>query len=248
MAAHYDDPDFSYEKYWLNRQYEQKAEEIAIKKLLKGIKKDTAVDVGGGYGRLTPLLVPHAKKVSLIEPSIKQRQIAKKFLFSHPSIEILAGVSDKTGLKDSSQDIAMMVRVTHHLPDLKPTFAELYRILKPGGLLLLEVANAKHFKAVIKSLLSGQSILPMPVERRSSANIRKKTIPFVNHHPKTVNKMLEATGFKTSHRLSVSNYRSPGLKKIIPQKLLVSLESASQSPLSIFNFGPSLFLLCHKPS
>ncbi len=245
-VAHYDDPEFSYEKYWHNRAYEHAAEEIALTKLLKGKKFTNAVDIGGGYGRLSTVLQRYANHVTLVEPSQKQRTIAKRFLKDFPQITIKSGLSDKTQLEDNSQDLAMMVRVTHHLPDLKPTLAELSRVLKPKGLLILEVANSRHFKAWIKSLATGQPILPMPVERRSSANIRKNTIAFVNHHPGTVSKLLAQSGFKISRSLSVSNFRSPQLKKFLPKSILLNLESATQTPLARINFGPSIFLLCHK--
>ena len=52
----YDDPNFDYTKYWVGRDYENAAEEIAIRRLLKGKHFASAVDIGGGYGRLCSLL------------------------------------------------------------------------------------------------------------------------------------------------------------------------------------------------
>ena len=48
----YNDPSHNYVKYWEGRDYENQAEEMAIKRLLEGKRFRHAVDIGGGFGRL----------------------------------------------------------------------------------------------------------------------------------------------------------------------------------------------------
>src|SRR5438132_129411 len=79
-ADQYDDPKYNYQDYWAGREYEHAAEEMAIKHLLKGRKFESAVDVGGGYGRLSKFLTNFAKKVTLAEPSQQQLDIAGIYL------------------------------------------------------------------------------------------------------------------------------------------------------------------------
>jgi SAM-dependent methyltransferase len=246
MAAHYDDPAFSYDRYWQGRDYEHQAELLAISRLLYLRHFKTAADIGGGYGRLTAFLAPFAKKIFLIEPSKKQRDLAKTFLRGLNGISINPGTAEHTGLPDASVDLVLLIRVMHHLPNPVPSLNEINRILKPGGILVLEFANSLHFKARINSLFSGQPILPSPLDRRSGASIRHHTIAFVNHHPNTVFKLITQTGFFIDQLLSVSNLRSPSLKKYVPQKLLLSLEKILQPSLSSIYFGPSIFVLAHK--
>jgi len=250
MAAtpHYDDPAFSYEKYWQSRDYEQASEELCINHLLEGKKLKVGVDLGGGYGRLSSLLRKYCKKVTLVEPSRKQRRIAQQYLGSDPSVTILPGTAEKTGLPPASADLVIMVRVMHHLPDPLPALKEIHRILKPGGIMILEYANSTNFKSRIRSLLTGQPILLTPIEKRSVSNIRRNTIPFVNHHPHTIDKLLNRAGFTVSQKLSVSNFRIPFLKRRLGMKSLLVLESKTQKRLASFNFGPSIFLLAHKES
>lgn len=246
MTAHYDDPTFAYDHYWQGREYEHQSELLAIGRLLKLKHFQNASDIGGGYGRLTAFLTPFAKKVTLIEPSYKQRQLGKSFLKGFKNISIINGTTQHTGLPDSSQDMVLVVRVMHHLPDPVASLREINRILKPNGLLVLEFANSLHFKARIKSLLTGQPILPTPLDRRSNTSIRKHTIAFVNHHPDTVFKLLSRTGFAIDQFLSVSNLRSPFLKKYLPKRLLLNLEKFFQTSLAHLFFGPSIFILAHK--
>lgn len=243
MAAHYDDPKFSYTDYWQGRDYEHQSEILALNHLLTGTKFSRATDLGGGFGRLSPTIAAFSRKVNLIEPSNKLRSQAKKNLSTDKSITILPGTAQHTHLPTASQDLVVMVRVAHHLPDPLPALLEIRRVLKPHGLLILEFANSHHFKAQIQSWLTGQPILPIAIEKRSPINIKRQTIPFVNHSPQTIFKLLAKAGFQIQKTLSVSNFRSPLLKQILPTSLLLKLENLAQLPLSHLNFGPSIFIL-----
>lgn len=246
MSAHYDDSTFDYDRYWVGREYEHQSELLAIGELLQNSSLHSAADIGGGYGRLTAFLTPFAKKTILIEPSLKQRKLAQTFLKGFKNVAILPGTTQKTGLPDDSVDLVLVVRVMHHLPEPDSSLEEIYRILKPGGKLILEFANSLNFKSRISSILSGQPILPAPIDRRSNLSIRKHTIAFVNHHPQSVFKVLAKTGFSVDRLLSVSNFRSPLLKRLVPIKYLLKAEKLLQSPLANSYFGPSIFVLAHK--
>ncbi len=246
MAAHYDDPSYSYEKYWTDRQYEHDSEVAAIQKLIAGKQFDTAADIGGGFGRLTSLLAGYSKKALLIEPSKKQRLLTTKHLAKNSKITVLPGSIERTSLETGSLDLALVIRVMHHLPDPKKAFSELNRIIKPGGLLILEFANSLNFKSRLTSLWTGQPILPSPIERRSNSNIRKQTIPFVNHHPDTILRYLKSYQFEPIQTLSVSNFRSSFFKQYVSHSALLTLESKAQKLFSSLYFGPSIFILARR--
>lgn len=246
MAAHYDDPSYSYEKYWTDRRYEHDSEVIAIQKFLNGKNFKISADIGGGFGRLTGLLAQCSQKTLLIEPSKKQRLLTENHLAKKTEVSVLPGSIERTGLETESLDLALVVRVMHHLPDPKKAFSELNRIIRPGGYLVLEFANSLNFKSRLHSLWTGQPILPSPIERRSNSNIRKQTIPFVNHHPETVLKTLRSYNFEHIETLSVSNFRFVFFKKYIQKKLLLTLESVTQNTLSALYFGPSIFILARR--
>jgi ubiquinone/menaquinone biosynthesis C-methylase UbiE len=246
MTSHYDDPKFSYLEYWNSRDYEHLAEVIAINRLIKSKKFPVSVDLGGGYGRLTSILTKYSDRTTLIEPSAKQRKIARNYLKKFPKVDILSGTAEKTNLPDNCTDLVLVVRVIHHLPDPEPAFQEIYRILKPGGILLLEFANSVNIKACIRSFFSGHPILLTPIERRSKSNIKHQTIPFVNHHPQAIIRQLNKVGFSIFQTLSVSNFRSPLLKHLFPLSIILFVEKISQKILCLFYFGPSIFILARK--
>lgn len=245
-ADQYNDPNHNYLRYWDGRDYEHAAEEIAIRRLLGKRHFKHAVDVGGGYGRLCVLLEQFADNVTLAEPSQQQLDIAKEYLKDHPNIERKMMQADDLKFKDGSIDLLTMIRVMHHLPDPAPEFAEIARVLSPDGYAIIEVANYTHARNRIKHLLRGKRLPLEPVDIRSEANRTEDEIPFVNHNPETVIKQLAHAGLKVERTLSVSNLRSPALKKIMPLPLMLTLERHMQPLLASSYFGPSIFFLVRK--
>lgn len=245
-ADQYNDPTHNYLHYWDGRDYENASEQIAIKRLLNGKKFHHAVDVGGGYGRLCLLLEEYSDKVTLAEPSRQQLDIAKTFLKDHPKIDQKLLQAGDLKFKDGSIDLVTMIRVMHHLPDPNPEFEELARILSDDGYLILEVANYAHGRNRLKHAVKRKKLPTHPVDIRSEANKKESEIPFVNHNPNTVIKQLAHAGLKVEKTLSVSNLRSPSLKKVMPRGLMVSIEKALQPTLANTYFGPSVFFLIRK--
>ncbi|HSH56020.1 MAG TPA: class I SAM-dependent methyltransferase [Candidatus Limnocylindrales bacterium] len=245
-ADQYNDPSHNYLRYWDGRDYEHAAEQMAIKRLLEGKHFRHAVDVGGGYGRLCVFLKKYADKVTLAEPSQQQLDIAADFLKDHPEIDRQLLQADALKFKDGSIDLLTMIRVMHHLPDPTPEFAEVHRVLAADGYAIIEVANYMHARNRVKHLLKRQKMPVEPVDIRSAANKREDEIPFVNHNPKTVIKQLAHAGLRVERMLSVSNLRSPGLKKVMPKPVMLAIEGVLQPALASSFFGPSVFFLIKK--
>lgn len=245
-ADQYNDPSHNYLAYWEGRDYEHAAEEMAIRRLLKGKRFKHAVDVGGGYGRLCLLLENYSDKVTLAEPSQQQLDIAKDFLKGHPEVDRKLLQADDLKFKDGELDLVTMIRVMHHLPEPEDELAEISRVLKKGGAAIIEVANYAHARNRLKHLLKGKKLPTKPVDIRSAANKKKGEIAFVNHNPKTVIKQFKAVGLEVERVLSVSNLRSPGLKKVVPKRVMLAVEDIMQPTLAKTFFGPSVFFLLKK--
>lgn len=245
-ADQYNDPNHNYLHYWDGREYENAAEEMAIKRFLKGCHFNHAVDIGGGYGRLCILLEEYASKVTLAEPSQQQLDIAKNYLKDHPDIDRKLTQADNLDFSDKSADLITMIRVMHHLPDPSIEFKEIHRVLSDDGWFILEVANYAHIRNRIKHFVTAKKLPVEPVDIRSKNNRNDNEIQFVNHNPKTVIKQLAHAGFKVTRVLSVSNLRSPGLKKVIPTSGMLTAEGLMQVPLAKMYFGPSTFFLIQK--
>ena len=103
---------------------------------------DSVLDVGCGTGEVTLLAKTRAKagKVYGIDPAPEMIAVARKKA-GHKKLDIdfRVGVIESLPFPDSSIDVVTSSLMMHHLPeDLKVRgLAEIYRILKPGGRLLI---------------------------------------------------------------------------------------------------------------
>lgn len=244
-ADQYDDPKYNYQDYWAGREYEHAAEEMAIKRLLKGQHFKNAVDVGGGYGRLSLFLTNFADKVTLAEPSQQQLDMAEMYL-KNSSVERKLLQAADLKMPAKSIDLVLVVRVLHHLPDPLPELKEIARVLKPGGTFILEFANDAHFLNRVRYGVRGKKIPKKPVSIQDEARIKAGELPFVNHHPKTIIKMLHDAGFEVETALSGSNLRSPRVKKVLGKNVLLGIEKVMQPLLAPIYFGPSVWLRLKK--
>lgn len=250
MAASYD--QYNYSAYWEGREYEHLSEVIALKAFLEKIPKiNSILEVGSGFGRLVPYYSYRAKKIVLSDPSSKLLaesrvglKTQKKIKFVHSKLENLP-----QKLKSQKFDLVIMVRVLHHLTDLCDTFTNISKLTSSGGFLILEFANKIHWKEIIKNFAKGDFTFPLDIftqDKRSKKSLRQNLIPFQNFHPDTVKEMLKANKYKILSVRSVSNVRTPLLKKHLSQSFLLWLEKILQDLLSPIHFGPSVFILARK--
>jgi ubiquinone/menaquinone biosynthesis C-methylase UbiE len=236
---------YDYTKYWDNRDYENAAEHIAIRRLLKGKHFRNAVDIGGGFGRLCILLRTFSDKVTLAEPAATQLEAAKKVL-EGTDIAQVQMQADDLGFADGELDLVTMIRVMHHLPDPTAEFAEIARVLEPGGTAIIEVANYGHYKNRRRHRREGTPLPKEPVSIRTVRADEPDAIAFVNHNIETVVGQLQAAGLTLENKLSVSNLRSQTLKRALPTSAMLVAERATQRRLAKNNFGPSIFLKLRK--
>lgn len=239
------DRGYDYTQYWNNRDYENAAERVAIRRLLQGRRFAKAADVGGGFGRLAKLLREYANTVTLAEPSQTQLEAAKTFLADSDVIQSRQQADDLQ-FADGELDLITMVRVMHHIPEPTAEFAEIARVLAPGGTAIIEVANYGHFKNRRAFKKAGKTLPTEPVSIRTAAADEPDAIAFVNHNIDTVVAQLADAGLLLQRKLSVSNLRSQRLKRFVPTKALVAVESLLQKPLARSDFGPSIFLELRK--
>lgn len=236
---------YDYKKiFWedADREYEDQADRMAIRKLLPK-RMEKFADIGGGYGRLANEYLKRAHKVYIFDYSKSELKQAKETFGDQ--IETKSGDIYKLPFKDEELDGLLMVRVTHHLKDLKKAVNELYRVLKPGGVAVIEVANKRTLPKMVRFITRRSKVNPFDKKVANYKEISKDG--FYNYHPKYVEEIFNKIGFKTERVLSVSNFRSKGLKKVLKTNNLVKMENAAQSLLAPIRFAPSIYYKLRKP-
>lgn len=236
---------YDYKKeFWENvdREYEDQADRMAIRKLLPK-RMEKFADIGGGYGRLANEYLKRAHKTYLFDYSKTELSQAKEIYGD--KIETKAGDIYDLPFKDGELDGLMMVRVTHHLKDLEKAVKELYRVLKPGGVAVIEVANKRTLPKIVRFATGRSKVNPFDKKVANYKEISKDG--FYNYHPKYVEEIFERTGFKCERVLSVSNFRSKALKKTLGTDRLVRMEDSAQKALAPIRFAPSIYYKLRKP-
>lgn len=243
IVSDYNGYDYKKE-FWekADREYEDQADRMAIRKLLPK-RMEKFADIGGGYGRLASEYIKRARKVYIFDYSKSELKQAKEIYGD--KIETKAGDIYKLPFKDNELDGLMMVRVTHHLKHMNKAMAELYRVLKPGGVAVIEVANKRTLPKMARFALGKSKVNPFD---KKVANYKEISADgFYNYHPKYVEEIFEKTGFKQEKVLSVSNFRSRALKKIFGTDRLVRMENGAQQLLASVRFAPSIYYKLRKP-
>lgn len=239
--------EHTYEDFWIGRDYEHLAEVIAIKRLLGDEHFQTALDYGGGYGRLAFLLAAYADNIVLADPSQRHLDIAGQRLKSLPQLNLLhLEQNGMIPLPDNTLELVVMVRVSHHLRNPSKNFREIWRVLKPGGKVIIEIANSAHALNRLKYLAKLKRVPKSPIKLGKLANGLQDPTPFLNHHAGTIEVALRNDGFKVLDKLSVSNLRNGFLKRSLPLYGLLGMEQFLQARLAPFNFGPSIFFYAKK--
>jgi len=246
LTSYYDDPSFDYKKYWQGREYENQADQIALKNLLALIPKgNRLIDVGAGFGRLTPVYANRFKQCILVDASPKMLEKAKSKL-KQKNLKFTQAFVEKLPFKNEAFEAAIMIRTLHHLKNPAHAIKEIARVLKPRGYLILEFANKLHFKAQIKALLNLNLKYLFETKPVKIGPKRNGVVPFVNYPPKQINDILIKRNFEIIKTVSVSNFRSRWLKRIMPLRLLLLLESLAQNLKPPIFTGPSIFILARK--
>lgn len=104
---------------------------------LPGRRPLAGIDLGSGTGRFTPALAEvFGGPIHGVEPSARMRETAEAQA-GHPQVRYLAGEAAAVPVPDQTADFVLMFMSFHHVPDRVAAAAEIARVLKPGGRLLL---------------------------------------------------------------------------------------------------------------
>jgi len=222
------------------RAYEDAVEEVALRRLLPS-SGGLMLELGAGAGRNTPRYRSF-ERVVLLDYSRTQLEQARQRLGVSSRYVYVAADVYRLPFVPGLFDAATMIRTLHHMADAPKALAQVRSVLQPEASFILEYANKQNLKAVLRYVLGRQKWNPFSPEPVEFAALN------FDFHPRAVRGWLKDAGFSLERQLTVSHFRMGLFKKLLPLKLLVTMDSAAQLTGDWWQFSPSVFAACRASS
>ena len=222
------------EDFWVKaREYEDRAERYALRALLPP-NGGRILEIGAGFGRLAPLYQGY-EEIVLLDYSEDELRDARQ-TWGDAKTRYTAANWYGLPFADGAFDTVISVRVLHHAEDLPALMQEIARVLAPGGTYVLEFANKRNLKAILRFVLRRQKwnpFEPEPVEYHPM---------HWDFHPRWIRQLLQSLGFTVERTLTVSHFRAGFLKRLVPASILARADAALQWTGRYFQLTPSVFM------
>ncbi len=214
-----------------SREYEDRVERIALRQLLPK-SGHRLLEIGAGYGRLTREYDAF-DSVVLMDYSLSHLQAAQQQLGRAPRYTYVAADVYALPFAAASFDTVTLIRVLHHLVDAPAALREVARVSSRGSRFILEYANARNLKAMLRYALRRQAISPYRLEPTEFVPLN------FDFHPRYISEALSAVGFRNEARRPVSYFRLGLLKRALPTHWLAAADALLQR--SGVLYSPSVF-------
>lgn len=110
------------------------AQRREVRRLLALRSGERVVDIGAGPGFLAAEMVTEGARVVAVDPSASMRELARA---RGVEFEVVDGSAEALPLPDAAVDAAVATQVLEYVPDVAGALAEIRRVLRPGGRVLL---------------------------------------------------------------------------------------------------------------
>ncbi|MBN2085186.1 MAG: methyltransferase domain-containing protein [Anaerolineales bacterium] len=235
----YENSDYQ-QSFWDSgtRRYEDLCEARAIARLMPR-KGRLLLELGAGTGRNT-LRYQGYGKIVLLDYSRTQLRQARERLGDSGQFLFVAADVYNIPFASALFDAATMIRTLHHMADPPAALREVRRVLAPQSAFLLEFANKRNLKAILRYLFRRQEwnpFAPDPIEY----------LPLnFDFHPRSVRGWLSENGFRVRDQATVSHFRIGLLKKAVPAGLLAYLDYLIGFTGNLCQYSPSVFVLAQS--
>lgn len=223
-------------RFWegQGRSYEDQVERVALRRLMPPTGT-TLMEIGAGFGRLADEYRGY-ERVVLFDYSRSLLREAQTHLGNDPRFLFVAGNWYQMPFVAGLFDTLVQIRTIHHAANVPALMHQLSRIARPQGHYILEFANKQNLKAIARYLLRRQTWSPFAPEPIEFAALN------FDFQPGWMRQQLQKAGFTPGRMLTVSHYRIPLLKKVVPLPLLVSMDSLAQLTGNWWQLSPSVFV------
>jgi ubiquinone/menaquinone biosynthesis C-methylase UbiE len=215
-----------------DRAYEDAAEHLAVRALLPRTG-GRLLDIGAGFGRLVDAYSGHAD-VFLLDYARSMLQDARSR--NGDRCTYVCADLYRLPFATASIDTVVQVRVLHHVERIEDAFAEVARVLRPGGAYVLEFANKRNLKSLVRHGLGRQA--EDPFDERPYEFVAMNW----DFHPAHIAHALREAGLFAAQQRAVSQFRVPWLKRRVSPALLARVDGLLGARLAPLALAPSHFV------
>jgi len=136
--------DLSAPTYDKKEKYLDSFEQDKLMEIVGEVKGKKVLDVGAGTGRITAELTKNGAQVTALDVSEKMLEVLKTKVKNRKLLECVVGDAESLPFADNSFDVVVAAFLIVHLKDPTRFFDEAYRVLAPGGVLVVTNINQKE--------------------------------------------------------------------------------------------------------
>jgi len=224
------------EDFWIGqgREYEDLVERIALSRLLPA-RGRRLLEIGAGFGRLADMYAGY-DEVILLDFSRSLLQQAQAKLGDNPRFTFVAADLYDLPFFAGQFDTVVMIRVIHHLVDVPQVLGQVNRVLAGDGHFILEFANKRNLKALARYLLGRQAWSPFDREPYEFVALN------FDYHPDWMEQRLQEAGLQIEQQRTLSHFRTPILKRVIPFRWLARVDGWIQPTGALWKLSPSVMV------
>ena len=221
-------------EFWTrDRRYEDLAERVALAKILPP-RGERIIEIGAGAGRLADLYAGY-EQVILMDYARSTLLEARQRWGSDSRFRFVAADVYRLPFVPGAFDAAVMVRVMHHLANVPGALAQIVPTLRPNAAFIVEYANKRNAKAIARWLLRRQDWSPFDPAPYEFAELN------FDFHPAWMTRQLDEAGLTIARELTVSHFRLPLLKWLVPPRVLAGMDGLAQYTGRWWKLTPSVF-------
>lgn len=174
--------DLAADKYDEKEKYLNSFEQDKLLPLLGNLKHKKVLEIGAGTGRFTAKLVPAGADIMATDISPAMLKVLIRKLKNKITVQVAD--AESLPFPDDTFDLVVATFLIVHLKDPRRFFDEAYRVLKPGGQLVVTNINQKE-----------------PPEIKTAAGSIK--IESYYHRPQKISELLQELAFGMDTELFV---------------------------------------------
>jgi ubiquinone/menaquinone biosynthesis C-methylase UbiE len=156
-----------------------------VKSLLGSTRYPRLLEIGYGSGVFMPELRQHCQELFGLDPHASNREVEAVLARHGIAAELHSGSAEQLPFPTGSLDCAVSVSAIEYVPDIERACAELTRVLRPGGHLIVVTPGRSPLWDLALKVTTGESASQyadrrerlLPALRRHFRPLAEKSVP-----------------------------------------------------------------------